>query len=164
VRRVALVALVLLVPVGAAAAAEVKLDWREQIKDSHGRVVMTYRVHGLVVDKSGWAAAITYRNLSKRTIRISPDFGLALYRTSKPGIHPARFLSAAQSRPTTPRTLAPGARWTGAIGGPGKPPAGMYVRVVFGYFAGLPISGFPGGFVWITDHAYRMPKPTGPVA
>jgi hypothetical protein len=59
VRRLVLVGILLLAPVGAAAAAEVKLDWREHIKDGHGRVVMTYRVHGLVVDKSGWAAAIT---------------------------------------------------------------------------------------------------------
>ena len=164
-RRLALLVLLLwLVPVGAAAAAEVKLDWREQIKDGHGHVAMTFRVHGLVVDKTGWAAAITFRNVSGHTVRITPDFGLALYKTSKPGGRPDRFLPAVQSKPNLPRTLAPGARWTGAIGGPGKPPVGMYVRVVFGHFGGLAISGFPAGFVWITDHAYRMPKPTGPVA
>jgi hypothetical protein len=164
VRRLALLVLVLLlVPAGAAAAAEVKLDWSEQIKDANGHVAMTFRVHGLVVDKTGWAVAITFRNVSGKPVRITPDFGLALYKTGKPG-HPDRFLPAAQSKPNLPRTLAPGARWTGAVGGPGKPPVGMYVRVVFGHFTGLAIAGFPTGFVWITDHAYRMPKPTGPVA
>jgi hypothetical protein len=162
VRRLALVVLLLLlVPVASAAAAEVKLDWREQIKDANGHVAMTFRVHGLVVDKTGWAVAITFRNVSGKPVRVTPDFGLALYKTSKPGGRPDRFLPAAQSKP---RTLAPGARWTGAIGGPGKPPVGMYVRVVFGHFAGLAIAGFPTGFVWITDHAYRMPKPAGPIA
>jgi hypothetical protein len=163
-RRFALAAVLSLVLAGSAAAAEVKLDWREQIKDRHGHVVMTFRVHGLVVDKTGWAAAITFRNASQRTIRINPDFGLALYKTSTPSGRPDRFLPAAQAKPVMPRSLAPGARWTGAVGGPGKPPAGMYVRVVFGHFSGLAVGGFPDGFIWITDHAYRMPKPTGPVA
>ncbi len=166
-RRLALLpvlALVLLAPAANAAAADVKLDWREQIKDSRGRVVMTFRVHGLVVDKSGWAAAITFRNVGKRTVRITPDFGLALYTTNTIANHPRRYLPAASSKPTMPARLAPGKRWTGAIGGPGKPPVGMYVRVVFGHFSGLAIKGYPDGFVWITDHAYRMPKPHGPVA
>ena len=166
-RRLALLpilALVLLAPAAGASAADVKLDWREQIKDSSGRVVMTFRVHGLVVDKNGWAAAITFRNVGTRTVRITPDFGLALYKTSKIADHPSRFLPAASSQPKMPTQLAPGKRWTGAVGGPGKPPVGMYVRVVFGHFSGLAIDGYPDGFVWITDHAYRMPKPHGLVA
>jgi hypothetical protein len=152
-------ALLLAVP---AAASEVKLDWREQIKDGHGRVVMTFRVHGLVVDKTGWAAAITFRNLSSHRVRISPDFGLALYRTRTATPHPDRFSAATRTRPAMPGSLAPGGRWTGAVGGPGKPPAGMYVRVVFGHFTGLAVPGLSEGFTWITDHAYRMPG--GPVA
>jgi hypothetical protein len=153
-----------LVVAALASAGEVKLDWREQIKDGRGHVVMTFRVHGLVFDKTGWAAAITFRNVAQRTVRITPDFGLALYRTSKPGGPPDRFLAVSRARPTMPGALAPGGRWTGAIGGAGKPPAGMYVRVVFGHFAGLAIRGFPSGFIWITDHAYRMPRASGPVA
>ncbi len=159
-----MLALVLLAPAAGASAADVKLDWREQIKDSSGRVVMTFRVHGLVVDKNGWAAAITFRNLGERRVQINPDFGLALYKTKKLTARPDRFLPATSSKPTMPARLDPGKRWTGAVGGPGKPPVGMYVRVIFGHFSGLAIDGYPDGFVWITDHAYRMPKPHGLVA
>lgn len=164
IRRLALAALVVLVLAAPAAASEVKLDWREQIKDDNGHVAMTFRVHGLVVDKTGWAAAITFRNLTSHRIRISPDFGLALDKTSKPGDHPDRFSPATRTQPALPGYLAAGGRWTGAIGGPGKPPAGMYVRVVFGHFTGLAVPGLTTGFTWITDHVYRMPKPTGLVA
>jgi hypothetical protein len=164
IRQAALAAAVALVLVLAApaAATDVRLDWREQIKDGRGHVVMTFRVHGLVVDKTGWAAAITFRNLSAHRIRISPDFGLALYKTRTPGDHPDRFSAATRTQPEMPGSLAAGARWTGAVGGPGKPPSGMYVRVVFGHFSGLALPGLPNGFTWITDHVYRMPS--GPVA
>jgi hypothetical protein len=164
-RRLGLAALAAgLVLAAPAAAADVPLNWKEHTTDGNGHVVMTFQVHGLAFDKTGWAAAITFTNLSKRTVYINPDFGLALYRTKQPGGRPARFLAATRTDPQLPARLGPGKRWRGAIGGPGTPPVGMYVRVVFGHYRGVPVKGFANGFIWITDHVYRMTKPSGPVA
>lgn len=163
-RRLVLATVVALVLAAPAAATDVPLNWREQVKDGKGHVVMTFEVRGLVFDKTGWAAAISFTNNSKRTVSINPDFGLALYKAKKSTEHPNRLLVAARVDPTMPKRLGPGKRWRGAIGGSGKPPVGMYVRVVFGYYTGLAVEGAPGGFTWVTDHAYRMKKPSGPVA
>ena len=161
---VAALALAALAFPSAAAATTVPLNWQERVTDGRGHVVMTFEVHGLIFDKTGWAAAITFTNRSKRTVSINPDFGLALFKTKQPGGSPNRLLVATRVDPTMPTRLGPGKRWRGAIGGAGQPPLGMYVRVVFGYYSGVPIKGAHAGFTWITDHAYRMKKPSGPVA
>ena len=162
-------ALCLVVPAGAAAG---RVGWNETAKSSGGRV-MTYRVDTVSISSNGWSARVSFTNISKRTIKVGSNFGLAFYADPKAeDLSVAVGFAAATTFSTpTPTELKPGASWTGTIGGTGRLSMGgtFYARVVFGPFTGLPGESSP--VVWITDHkttvhgkATTVPPPAvGPV-
>ncbi len=148
--------------VGGASAG--KVDWNEKAKD--GKVpVMGFRVDSFVFGKTTWSAHVTLTNLSKSTIDIGDDFRAAIYADSK-AEDPSQAIGFAlvfTFSPARPKSLAPGASWTGTIGGYGSltsSGAVRYARLVFGPLRGLP--GQKGAIYWITDHALTLPPNGSP--
>jgi hypothetical protein len=168
-RLVAVAAAIGLVAPGAAGAARV--GWHETAKVAGARV-MSYRVDSLSVRTNGWSARVSFKNLSKRTIRVGSQFGVAFYLDPKAEdlSLAVGFAAATKFSTPTPTALKPGESWTGVISGSGTlTMAGrVYARVVFGPFTGVP--GESAAIMWITDHvttvsgkATKMPPAVGPV-
>ena len=132
------------------------LSWSETAKVG-GANVLRFHVSAISLGKSSWSARITFRNLSRRTVRVGNVFALMFYRgsTITPTTRADAFGRATRFSPQRPVRLEPGDSWTGVIGGKGRPQPKLsgtvYARVVFGPFFGVP--GWPKGFFWITDHA-----------
>lgn len=140
-----LLALALSAP-AAASAGTVPLGWNEQ-----AGTVMLFRVVAIKIDNGSWGVAATFKNTSGKTLTVTNEFALALFKS--PSDHNpahAKFLLASQFQPARAKTLKPGQVWSGAFGGPGTIPHGTYVRVIFGHFSGPGVKGFD----WATDH-YR---------
>jgi hypothetical protein len=158
-------ALCVLAPASATAG---RVGWNETAKIGGARV-MSYRVDSLSVRKDGWSARVSFKNLSRRTIHVGSDFGLAFYTDPKTTnlSSAVGFATATRFSTPIPTVLKPGASWSGVIGGSGQlSMSGMvYARVVFGPFTGMP--GESAAVVWITDHTTTVgtaaPPATGPV-
>jgi hypothetical protein len=160
--------LCLLVPASAGAA---RVGWNETAKVAGARV-MSYRVDSLSVGTSNWSARVSFKNLSRRTIKVGSQFGVAFYLDpdAEDLTYAVGFAEATKFSTPTPTVLKPGASWTGVISGSGSfVTAGrVYARVVFGPFTGVP--GESTAIVWITDHkttvssnANAAAPATGPV-
>ena len=54
------------------------MTWSEQAKDGK-TAVMGFRVASLTFGKGSWSAHVTFRNLSKNTIKIGDRFGAAIF-------------------------------------------------------------------------------------
>ena len=139
-------------------AAAGKVSWEEKAKN--GDVpVMGFRVGSLSFARTSWSARVTFTNLSKQTVTIGADFGAAIFDDSKTeDLNRAiGFAVALRFSPARPSTLAPGASWSGTIGGDGtlnSSASVRYARVVFGALGGLP--GQKGAVYWVTDHALTL--------
>jgi len=161
--------LALLAPAVATAA---RVGWNETAKIDGARV-MTYRVDSVSIGSNGWSAHVSFKNISKHTIKVGSQFGVAFYAdpAAEDLSQAVGFAAATKFSTPTPTVLKPGASWTGVISGTGRLTTSgtFYARVVFGPFTGLP--GESSSVVWITDHktmvhgrATTTPPPaTGPV-
>jgi hypothetical protein len=167
---VAVSATVLLVA-PAVAAAPSTLLWKETANDGK-TPVMSFTVTSLTFAGGGWTARVSFGNLSKKTIQVGNDFGVAFFETATATdpAHAAAFAVATSVTPARPVSLKPGASWSGLVGGPGQLAANrprLYARLVFG-----PLSGVPGqssAIDWVTNHSLPIAPagsgrltPTGP--
>jgi hypothetical protein len=142
------------------------LNWKETAKD--GNVpVMSFGVTSLTIGETGWTARVSFGNLSKKTIRVGDQFGVAFFQDAKT-TDPARaaaFAFALGFSPARPVSLKPGVTWTGVIRGAGQLSANrpsLYARIVFGPLAG--VAGQTSAIYWITDHSMPLaPAGTGAV-
>ena len=155
----------------APAAAATSSGWNETAK-SGGTSIMTYTVDSFTFGSKGWQAHVTFRNLSKATITVGRGFGVAFFGDAhtEDTARAVGFAIASTFSTKLPKSLRPGASWTGVIGGTGSLTRSqkVWARVVFGPFTGLP--GIGTSMVWITDHAKVLSGPlslapvvTGPV-
>lgn len=161
--RAAVVLAVAVCLVAAPAAGAERLGWNEKAKYA-GKPVMSYRVVSLTFGRTGWNARVSFRNLSKQTIRVGKQFGVGFWtsRTATSLQEVAGIAAATKFSSKVPTELKPGESWTGVIGGSGRLQAGarVYARVIFGPFTGFP--GQRSSVWWITDHA--EPFGSGPKA
>ena len=113
---VAAVALLATAPVAAAA----RVNWNEKAKYA-GKPIMSYQVVSITFTKTGWRAAVSFRNLSHKTIRVGNSFALGFWTNGKAtdvakavGLAPATKFST-----KVPAALRPGDHWSGVIAGQG---------------------------------------------
>jgi hypothetical protein len=159
----------------APAAAARSAAWNETAKVG-GVSIMTYTVDSLTVGPKSWTAHVSFRNVSKKTIGVGNEFGVAFFPNAKTQA-PSKslgFATATAFSTKLPKSLKPGASWTGVIGGLGKITKSqkVWARIVFGPFTGLSTKKGTS-MVWITDHAKALdvsppagqtpPPATGPV-
>jgi hypothetical protein len=160
----AAVASLLAVPLAGAA----RLGWNEQAKIA-GKPVMSYEVASLTFGKTSWSAHVSFRNLTKRSIRVGNEFGVGFWSSRKATdlTEAVGFATATRFSSRPPTKLAPGQGWTGVIGGSGRldRSRSVYARVIFGPFSDFPGQATP--VVWITDHTKALAaahgKPLAPV-
>ena len=147
----------------APAAAATSSGWNEGAKVG-GRSVMTYTVDSLTFGTKGWQAHVSFRNLSKATIAVGTGFGVAFFGDARTvdTTKAVGFAVASTFSTKLPKSLKPGASWTGVIGGVGSLTRSqtVWARLIFGPFTGLP--GIGGRMVWITDHAKMLTGPLSP--
>jgi hypothetical protein len=139
----------------APAATAGRVGWTETAKVDR-QTVMRYQVSSVTIGKANWSARVAFSNLSNGSIQVGATrFGIAFYSdSSAESLSEAiGFALATRFSAMPPKTLKPGASWSGVISGSGSLSADgeVYVRVVFGPFSGLP--GESRSVVWITDHA-----------
>lgn len=146
----------------APAAAAAGSGWNESAKVG-GQSMMTYTVDSLTFGTKGWRAHVSFDNVSKATIAVGSGFGVAFFGDARTvdTTKAVGFAVASTFSTKLPKSLKPGASWTGVIGGVGRLTRSqrVWARVVFGPFTGIP--GIGGKIVWITDHAKVL---TGPVS
>jgi len=160
----AALACLLAIPAGGAA----RLGWNEKAKIA-GKPVMSYTVASLTFGKTSWSARVSFRNLTKRPIRVGNEFGVGFWssRHATDLTHAVGFATATRFSSKPPTKLAPGQGWSGVIGGTGSldRSASVYARVIFGPFSDFP--GQPAPVIWITDHAKAIApahaKPPAPI-
>lgn len=142
----------------------IKLNWIEQRTATYFPIAMTFRVREVTLGKKAWSVRASLTNRSTKAIRItrhSEDADYTLYSfalgvpyyiqagiSKRPSLTP---LNASYARPTFPTFPRPGKSWSGVFGGPGLPPRGKLINVVFGVFS------VPGEqeWSWITEHAFK---------
>jgi hypothetical protein len=138
----------------APAFATTGLHWNETFTDSAGKV-LNFRVTSVTVTQTRWTAHVSFANLSKRTLRVGNQFGIAFFanaKTTNPA-HAKVLLEASAFSPKRPTVLKPGATWSGTITGTGQlatTKTSGYARILFGPFADVP--GQKGVTYWITNH------------
>lgn len=138
-----------------------------------GDLQVELRVTQLVVRPRSWRVDATVTNRLGRLVGISlphrrdrARFGLVVLDSSDVAEVEQRARNSALSRgfvadafePALPRVLREGEAWAGSFSGPGRLPAGKYVRVLFGRFTlsgDLP-SGLIRRFSCVTDYAPRL--------
>jgi hypothetical protein len=120
----------------------------------------------LAVMRTGWTVDAAIRNRTHATLLLSrrvhrprqPDLGLVVTRA--PDREPGRntlAMYATQVSPPLPRSLAPGAGWSGRFSGTRPLVGGTYVRVLLGRFSHVPaVRGFPPTWSWVTDNRVRV--------
>ncbi|HWB21516.1 MAG TPA: hypothetical protein VG652_01360 [Gaiellaceae bacterium] len=154
----------------APAFAAKALNWNETFKNADGKV-LNFKVTSLTVTQTGWSAKVSFANLSKQTIQVGNEFGIAFFANSKTTnpINASALAQATTFAPKRPTALKPGATWAGVIGGSGQLETAKtsgYARILFGPFVGVP--GQKAATSWITDHATSIPAtsltPSEPVA
>jgi hypothetical protein len=134
------------------------VNWNETAKD--GKVpVLSFHVTSLTIGKTGWSAHVSFGNLSKKTVKVGNQFGIAFFEsaTSEDLSKAAALAPATSFSPARPVALKPGATWTGVISGTGSLSASrpkLYARVVFGPLTG--VAGQTAPVSWITDHAKAL--------
>jgi hypothetical protein len=148
------------------------VNWKETAKD--GKVpVLSFKVTSLTIGKTGWSAHVSFGNLSKKTVKVGNQFGVAFFvsATSEDLSTAAALAPATKFSPARPVALKPGATWTGVISGTGRLAASrpsLHARLVFGPLTG--VAGQTKPVYWITDHSKVVasagtgttPAPTGP--
>ncbi len=157
----------------ASSASAGSATWNETAKVGGVRI-MTYTVESLTVGPKSWKAHVAFRNVSKKTIGVGNQFGVAFFpnATTQAPAEALGFATATTFSTKLPKSLKPGASWSGVIGGAGQVTTSqkVWARVVFGPFTGL--SKASSSMVWITDHAKALtvsapagqtPPATGPV-
>jgi hypothetical protein len=154
----------------APAQAAKTLNWNETFKNADGKV-LNFRVTSLAVTQTRWIARVSFTNLSKQTVHVGNEFGIAFFANAKTTdpIHSSALLQATTFAPKRPTVLKPGATWTGTISGVGALETAKtsgYTRILFGPFTGVP--GQKSATYWITDHetpvAATSLKPSEPIA
>jgi len=139
--------------------------------DGNGGVGFRLNVRRLHITPSGWRveAMVTNATAARWTIgrpHVSggTKFGLFVAPTARELRASRLEASARTTRPLTanafdpplPRSLAPGASWSGSFAGTGQVPAGSFVSVVFGRFTSYsPPRRFPAGLLAITSVPIR---------
>jgi hypothetical protein len=150
--------------VAAGQAAATAVHWNESATIDHAQV-MQYSVDSLTVGKTNWSAEVSFKNDSSKTLKVGEQFGLAFYsdRSTQALTKAVGRAYATEASSAVPKTLKPGASWSGTIGGTGKLnlTGTVYTRVIFGPFTGLP--GEKAPVVWITNHELPV-SPPGNVA
>ena len=145
---------VLVAPADASAAKWIRVKWTETM-NVNGSPVFTFNVRAIVLrEGGGWTVWGSFKNHSTRTFPIRKRFALRVYegrRFSSPWTQRL----ARRFSPAMPASIAPGQAWSGRFSGPGSPPNG-HVRVIFGKFMAKNFIKDWAGFVWITDHRYRL--------
>jgi hypothetical protein len=142
----------------APAFAALSVNWQETARD--GDVpILSFHVTSLTIDSTGWSAHVSFGNLSKQTIEVGDQFGVAFFEdpTSENLSDAAALAPATRFSPARPVKLKPGASWTGEIGGDGHLAASrpsLYARIVFGPLTG--VTGQAAPVYWITDHAEKL--------
>jgi hypothetical protein len=138
---------------GASPARTFKLGWTEHYRD--GNKQMTFVVHSLTLRRDSWTARVSFRNNSRYPYMIiGGNFQLMVYGGVRPkSCNGYQILEGNRFTPKLGDRLAPGARWTGTIGGDGAPPLRRYLRLALGAWGGLG-RGIPVGvrWSWLTDH------------
>jgi hypothetical protein len=146
------------------AASGQYLGWNETATIDHTKA-MRYRVQSLTLTKSTWKASISFQNLTKQPLGVARGFGIAFYADPKTQAlaKAVGFLPVNRYSKPLPKTLAPGATWTGVVSGIGSLTTTqvVYARVIFGPFTGLPSE--KTAQVWITNHNLPVGQPSGPV-
>lgn len=144
----------------APAFAAKKLHWNETYKDKAGRV-LNFQVTSLSVTQTTWTAHVSFQNLSKKTVQVGNQFGIAFFATAKTEdpTKASALVQATTFSPARPTALKPGASWSGVISGTGQLSTAKtsgYARILFGPFLHVP--GQKGtSTYWITDHVTSVP-------
>jgi hypothetical protein len=131
------------------------VNWSETAKN--GKVsVLSFHVTSLTIGKTGWSAHVSFGNLSKKTVKVGDQFGVAFFEnaTSEDLSKAVALAPATSFSPARPVALKPGATWSGVISGTGSLSASrpkLYARVVFGPLTG--VAGQTAPVSWITDHS-----------
>jgi hypothetical protein len=157
-------------PSTAAPPQRAELGWEERAPAEGPGFV--FRVHRFAVTEGGWEAEVEIENRTSivwRTgdrLAVEQSFGVMLFATGGldeverrmgegelPGLRPVQKFA-----PALPERFVPGRTWRATVSAIGPLAAGRHVRIVFGPLIaeGDPPSGLDAGFVWITDHAYRL--------
>jgi hypothetical protein len=146
------------------------LHWNETFKNADGKV-LNFRVTSLTVTQTSWSAKVSFANLSKQTVQVGNEFGIAFFANAKTTdpIKASALSQATAFSPKRPTALKPGATWSGVISGTGQLETAKtsgYLRVLFGPFVGVP--GQKAATSWITDHSTSIPatalNPGEPIA
>jgi len=142
------------------------LNWNETAKNGK-TPVLSFAVTSLTIGNAGWSAHVSFGNLSKQTVKVGNQFGVAFFAdatTTNPA-DAAALAPATSFSPSRPLTLKPGATWAGVISGTGQLSGSrpsLYARVIFGPLSG--VVGHKTAIYWITDHAKTLaPSGTGAV-
>ena len=146
---VAVAGVALALPAGAA-ARDVPLHWTERAS-TYGHLSVTFTVERLRIDRRGWSATLGIRNWDIE-LSVRPEFAL-LASTRAAGEAPL-VLRATRATPPLPRVLTVRGTWTGAIGGPGEPPRGTYLRLRLGTFRAVIAPNLV--LRHVTRHAYHL--------
>ncbi len=151
---------------GAGGVSAATVHWNETAKNGTAPV-MGFTVGSLTFTSNGWSAQVSFKNLSTKTIEIGNNFGAAIFsdHTSTDLNRTVGFALAQTFSPARPTKLAPGASWTGKIGGTGHLNASSavrYARVVFGPLVGMPGQSKP--VFWVTDHWLPLVPPPNPLS
>lgn len=125
----------------------IRLGWHEL--DGVRGIGFELEVRTLRIAEDGWAvdasvtnrAGVTYR-ITRPHVRGGTKFGLFILQSDSREEWNERIaarrltpeLLATRFSPSLPPLLRPGGRWNGTFDGPGRPPAGTYVRIAFGRF------------------------------
>jgi hypothetical protein len=173
VRKCCLSTLVVLVAAGCGTASSsnpageqtIALNWHEAAGPPGNRLIVDVR--RFVVRHNRWAVSAAVKNDSPATLVISrrhrrhgTEFGILLLGTGSPRAirkaGPGRF--ASRFTPALPASLPPGASWSGTFSGPGRLPAGKYVRIELGSFGASGTLRPPISlqFEYVTNHVFRL--------
>ncbi len=131
-------------------------------------------VRVLRLERSSWSVEASVVNRTGIAWRIGrphvpggTKFGLIVVATAEESewramvargqVTPA--LIASRFVPEVPELLRPGASWRGVFSGPGRLPAGSYVRFAFGRFTATaePPRGLPWRLIAVTERSLRIP-------
>jgi hypothetical protein len=130
-------------------------------------------VRRLVLRRDGWRVDASIANHTGTAVQVSRphhpnhvQFGVDVFETNRLGEVERRVAQRAMHNnalaervePPLPHALEPGERWRGSFSGPGRLPAGRYVRIEFGRFTfpGTVPPGYPARFFCVTDDAPRL--------
>jgi hypothetical protein len=137
-----------------------------------GGVGFRLDVRRLHITPTGWRVEARVTNATPATWTIGrphvsggTKFGLFVARTARE-LRPSRLEASARTtpplianafEPPLPRTLAPGATWSGSFAGNGRVPSGSYVSVAFGRFSSYSQPpGLPRGLLAIISVPTRV--------